>query len=145
MKLVTWIVLFLLLASGCSEKPLELYNDVNVSCKMEDMKKEERALLKRAVEYWHLRSEQQFEKSYLFETPLYRYNNDIKRYLSISTLAPKHFKTEIISIDIDPNTPSVARVRRRFYKKDYIHREEGVWYLVNGIWYHRFYVSPFPG
>lgn len=142
-KSATWIiVLGLIISSGCATK--------DAVKKVSD----EEALRERVVAYWGFRIKEEYDKSYIFESPLYRKEINLVNYIKRSGNPMVSYKNfEVAKIDRKDEDLAKVRIKvRGEYRvpgaKPFVHdmfvNEQ--WVRLEGQWYHTFkQVMPHPG
>ncbi|MEJ2697028.1 MAG: hypothetical protein P8013_10305 [Candidatus Sulfobium sp.] len=132
----------LIISSGCATK--------GAVKKVSD----EEALRERVVAYWGFRSRGEYDRSYIFESPLYREKISLVNYIKRSgNPMVKYRDFEVVKIDKEDEDHAEVRVKvNGEYKipgaKPFVHdmfvNEQ--WVRLEGQWYHVFeQFIPHPG
>jgi hypothetical protein len=87
------------------------------------------------IQYWSLRAEKKFDKTYKFEMPYLRYLYSKDWYEDFFSTAPKIRKISIKKIDCKNNICRIGIVL--YTKRNYIYIFDK-WIKVDNVWYHRF-------
>lgn len=142
-RLIIAVLSILVFLGGCS-RDIPQYEDAHVDTNVTLKTDREIRLATRFVEYWHLRSQHEFEKSFEYELPSYRFLNKYKQYEMESRSMNRDFTSTLKSFTFDPNEADVATIVREYQKNTFVSQKQETWMYVNGEWFHKYYFSVFP-
>lgn len=137
-KLVLFFMVFFLFSGCLTKQP----STPNVTMEYKGIKnKKTKKLIDSFREYWQMRVEGNYKKSYQFELPYQRYIIDYEKYRKMLGL---YAKNKVILVDIVYPHKDIAIVTRKMQGRKKVQLKKDKWIYVNGKWYHKFFQTIFP-
>jgi hypothetical protein len=138
-KYLLSILFFAILFLGCAKQYQESSIDDNLSL----LNEKEELLAERFLEYWHYYNTRDFNTSYTYELPSYRFHTSLKEYKRhIGTSSSfLHVSLKKIAYQYDDNNIAITSQYLKIKKRP-LNKEK--WIYVNGTWYHRYFKPDFP-
>lgn len=141
MKTRALLLLFILIFTGCGVYKTS-YPNVVVPKSIEFKDKKTKLLIQRFQQYWFYRTHGDYNKSWLYELPHYRFKEFLENY---KVMAGSYANTKIVLKKITYMHPNVAIIERDVVFEDNTTvSKKDKWIYIKDNWYHKFYQAIFP-